>query len=174
MTRVKLTGGPAGARLAPATRRHAIALRDWFNSGIAAPTTRWHLPRPLFKGAYDPHALRRYAILEGDRVIGTCRLWQPQFAGLELAIAIFDPAARGRGIGTFAVRTLCAVAFEEMTTHRVELGVYPDNLAAIRVYEKCGFRREAMLRRYMHHEGDWRDVLWMGILRKDWTVRRRK
>jgi RimJ/RimL family protein N-acetyltransferase len=167
MTKIDLTGGPHGSRLARATQRHAAALRDGFNSGIAAPSTRWHLPRPLSAGAYDPNALRRYAILHGDRVIGTCRLWSPQFSGVELAIAIFDPGARGMGIGTFAVGKMCDVAFEEIRTHRVELGVYPDNLAAIRVYEKCGFRREAILRSYVHHDGKWRDLLWMATLRSD-------
>jgi RimJ/RimL family protein N-acetyltransferase len=172
MSKVNLKGGPDGARLAVATMRHAAAFRDGFNSGIAAPTTRWHLPRPLPAIARDSHALRRYAILVHDRVVGTCRLWHPQFAGVELAIAIFDPHMRGRGIGTFAVRTMCAAAFDELHEHRVELGVYPDNAAAIRVYEKCGFKREALLRSYIHHEGHWRDLLWMALLRKEYIRRR--
>jgi len=167
MSKAALSGGPDGVRLVRATRQHAVAFRDGFNSGSAAPTTRWHLPRPLAAGAYDAHALRRYAIVAGERVIGTCRLWVPQFSGVELAIAIFDPEARGRGIGTFAVQKMCDVAFSELRAHRVELGVYPDNVAAIRVYEKCGFRREAMLRKYIHHDGKWRDLLWMARLRTD-------
>jgi RimJ/RimL family protein N-acetyltransferase len=168
MAKVDLNrGAPPGVTLEVASRRHEIGLRDGFNSGLAAASTRWHLPRPLRAGPYDTQAVRRYAIVRDGRVIGTCRLWHPQFAGLELAIAIFDPGERGRGVGTYAVRTLRDVAFHEMKTHRLELGVYPDNLGAIRVYEKCGFRREALLRRYMHHDGRWRDVLWMAVLRSD-------
>ena len=167
MRRVDLSGGPDGVKLEEAKRRHQVGLLEGFNSGSAAPTTRWHLPRPLRSGPYDPHAMQRYAIVREAEIIGTCRLWRPQYAGLELAIAIFDPAARSRGIGTFAVSKLLDIAFIEMKAHRVELGVYPDNVAAIRVYEKCGFKREALLRRYIHHDGKWRDVLWMGILRAD-------
>jgi len=168
MAKVTLTGGPDDVRLERAGPKHAAALRDGFNSGAAASSTRWHLPRPLAE--INPKGMRRYAIMRGDRVIGTCRLWTPQYAGLELAIAIFDPAERGRGAGTFAVEKLCEVAFDSLKTHRVELGVYPDNVAAIRVYEKCGFTREALLRRYIHHEGEWRDLVWMAILRRDWIA----
>ncbi len=169
MARVDLSvGAPEGVRIELATRRHEAGLRDGFNSGGAAASTRWHLPRPLHASRpYDQRNVRRYAIVRGQRVIGTCRLWHPQYAGLELAIAIFDPAERGRGIGKYAVRTMVRVAFEEMRTHRVELGVYVDNAAAIRTYEKCGFRREALLRRYIHHEGGWRDLVWMSILKSD-------
>jgi RimJ/RimL family protein N-acetyltransferase len=165
MPKVDLSG-PGDVRLERATRQHTAALREGFNSGSVAPTTRWHLPRPL--SSADPRGMRRYAIVAAERVIGTCRLWHPQYSGVELAIAIFDPAMRGKGIGTFAVRTMCAVAFEEVKTHRVELGVYPDNAAAIRVYEKCGFKREALLRSYIHHEGTWRELLWMSMLRSEW------
>jgi len=169
MARVTLTGGPDGVRLEHPGPKHAAALRDGFNSGAAAPSTRWHLPRPM--SAINPKGMRRYAIVRGDRVIGTCRLWKPQYAGLELAIAIFEPQERGRGAGTFAVEKMCEVAFVTLGTHRVELGVYPDNAAAIHVYEKCGFTREALLRRYIHHEGAWRDLVWMAILRRDWAAR---
>jgi RimJ/RimL family protein N-acetyltransferase len=49
--------------------------------------------------------------------------------------------------------------------------VYPDNTRAIRTYEKCGFRREAVLRQYIYHDGRWRDLLWMSLLRSDLTRR---
>src|SRR5579864_9337747 len=102
MSKVALPEGPEGVRLIVASHRHAAALRDGFNSGSAAPTTRWHLPRPLSMIALKGRDLRRYVIVRedgagGEEVIGTCRLWTPQFAGVELAIAIFDPKARGRG-----------------------------------------------------------------------------
>ena len=167
----RLIDRSSGVRLVRSSKRHFPALRDGFNSGSAAKTTRWHLPRSvrdIERGWLGP---RRYAILEGDRVVGTCGLGQPQFSGLELVIAIFDMQARGRGIGTFAVRALCDIAFEDLKTHRVELGVYPENAAAIHVYEKCGFRKEAVLRRYIYQDGRWCDALWMSILRDEWSAR---
>lgn len=102
-----------------------------------------------------------YSIVAGQKVVGICSLRAPVFAGVELTIAIFDPAYRGAGVGTFAVRTLCDTAFVELRVSRVELGVYPDNMPAIKCYERCGFVREALLRRFVYHEGAWRDISWM-------------
>ncbi len=87
------------------------------------------------------------------------------FSGAQLTIAIFDAADRGRGIGQFAVRTACDVAFDELRFGRIELGTYPDNRAAIACYEACGFSREAILRRAIYHDGVWRDLLWMARVR---------
>jgi RimJ/RimL family protein N-acetyltransferase len=168
MPKVDLRGGPHGVRLERAGPKHAAALRDGFNSGAAAASTRWHLPHSL--SAMNPKGQQRYAIMRDERLIGTCRLSEPQYAGLELAIVLFNPRERGRGAGTFAVSKMCEIAFATLETHRVELGVYPDNAAAIRVYEKCGFEREALLRRYVHHEGEWRDLVWMAILKRDWLA----
>jgi RimJ/RimL family protein N-acetyltransferase len=112
------------------------------------------------------HSKRRndrplYSIVAGPHVVGICSLRAPVFAGVELTIAIFDPAYRGVGVGTFAVRALCDTAFGAMRVSRVELGVYPDNVPAIKCYERCGFVREALLRRFVYHEGEWRDIHWM-------------
>lgn len=167
MAERRVIHGPGDVRLVRSSARHFAAIRDGFNSGSASRTTRWQLPRSERDIARSFPGPRRYAILSGDRVVGTCGLMPPEFSGLELAIAIFEPASRGMGIGTFAVRALCDVAFDDLRTHRVELGLYPDNLPALRTYLKCGFRKEAMLRRYMYHEGEWRDVLWMSLLRRD-------
>jgi RimJ/RimL family protein N-acetyltransferase len=161
------SAGPLGVRVVPRTTRHLAAIRDAFASGAISPTTIYHLPRSI---AVDFAALaeskRRndrplYSIVAGNHVVGICSLRAPIFAGVELTIAIFDPAFRGAGVGTYVVRTLCDAAFGELRLRRVELGVYPDNLPAIKCYERCGFVREAVLRRFVYHEGAWRDIFWM-------------
>jgi RimJ/RimL family protein N-acetyltransferase len=151
----------------PRTTRHLAAIRDAFASGAISPTTIYHLPRSI---AVDFAALAQskrridrplYSIVAGNHVVGICSLRAPVFAGVELTIAIFDPAFRGAVVGTYAVRTLCDAAFGALRLTRVELGVYPDNVPAIKCYERCGFIREAQLRRFVYHAGSWRDILWM-------------
>jgi RimJ/RimL family protein N-acetyltransferase len=159
--------GPLGVRVVPRTMRHLPAIRDAFVSGAISPTTIYHLPRSI---AVDFAALAQskrrndrplYSIVAGPNVVGICSLRAPVFAGVELTVAIFDPAYRGAGVGAYAVRTLCDVAFGELRQNRVELGVYPDNVPAIKCYEQCGFIREAILRRFVYHAGAWRDIYWM-------------
>ena len=166
MNEVGVTG-PLGVRVVPRTVRHLPEIKTGFDSGIVSATTVYRLPRSIavLSAALTQSKRRRdrplYSIVAGQHVVGVCSLREPIFAGVELTIAIFDAAYRGSGVGSFAVRALCDTAFRELRIGRVELGVYPENAPAVTCYERCGFAREALLRRFVYHDGAWRDVLWM-------------
>ena len=81
-----------------------------------------------------------YAIREDGRLVGTCQLLIDGDEA-ELRIRIGVPDARGRGLGTEAVRQLLRIAFQERGLRRVWLQVFAHNTRAIRVYEKAGFTR---------------------------------
>jgi putative acetyltransferase len=49
----------------------------------------------------------------------------------------------------------------------VYLHVFPDNEAAIRLYERVGFAREGVLRRHVSKRGRSRDVVVMAAVRDD-------
>lgn len=55
------------------------------------------------------------------------------------------PAYRGRGFATEGVRALTAWALEQPGVRRVVAACEPDNTASIRVLEKAGFRRDAVI-----------------------------
>jgi RimJ/RimL family protein N-acetyltransferase len=61
------------------------------------------------------------------------------------------PEARGRGVGTRAVRLVAAWAFTGLGLGRLAALVETDNLASTRLLERCGFVREGLLR--LHMEG---------------------
>jgi RimJ/RimL family protein N-acetyltransferase len=72
-----------------------------------------------------------------------------------------DPAARGRGIVTRGVGLICEWGFGELGLERLQLTTHPGNRSSQRVAEKCGFRREGVLRRYGLQRGDRVDlVMW--------------
>jgi len=81
------------------------------------------------------------------------------------AVDIFVSAAvHGRGVGPDAMRTLLAWLIDERGHHRFTVDPAAANVHAIHVYEKLGFRRVGVLRRYERVEdGSWRDALLMEL-----------
>ncbi len=76
------------------------------------------------------------------------------------------PEARGHGYITRAVRVLARWAFDSLGLARLELTTDPENFAAQRVAERCGFRQEGHLRSHVlvRHSGQRRDSLVYGLL----------
>jgi RimJ/RimL family protein N-acetyltransferase len=54
--------------------------------------------------------------------------------------------ARGQGVATEALETLCRWAVDDLDIKRLELLTDPENVASQRVAEKAGFQREGLLR----------------------------
>ena len=82
----------------------------------------------------------------------------------EYGIFIGEPLARGRGVGTAAARLMLSYCFEELRLHRVYLRALSDNLAAIRSYEKAGFKKEGLLVDDVCINGVFRDIVWMAAV----------
>jgi len=91
---------------------------------------------------------------------------RPEDRHADFGIAI-QRADWDRGYGTDATRTVLRFGFDEMQLHRIALGVRADNLRARRVYEKCDFREEGVLRAAKYVEGRWVDHVLMAILAND-------
>ena len=70
-------------------------------------------------------------------------------------------------MGTAAQRLLVEHLLATTTAHRIWAGTEVDNLAEQRALEKCGFRREGLLRGAYFRDGRWRDSLIYGLLRED-------
>ncbi len=72
---------------------------------------------------------------------------------------------QGRGLGPDAIRTAIGWLFGDRGHHRITIDPAADNAAAIRAYEKVGFRRVGVLRRYERGaDGTWHDGLLMELL----------
>ena len=73
-----------------------------------------------------------------------------------------------RGLGTEAIRLLGRHLFEDRGHHRLTIDPAADNAAAIRAYEKAGFRPVGILRGYERGpDGAWHDGLLMDLLREE-------
>jgi len=73
-----------------------------------------------------------------------------------------------RGVGTEAVRLLALFLCEQRGHHRLTIDPAAANLRAIRCYEKVGFRRVGVMRRYERGaDGQFHDGLLMDLLSEE-------
>jgi RimJ/RimL family protein N-acetyltransferase len=77
------------------------------------------------------------------------------------------PSARGNGCMTRAVRLLSAWAFDVLELAREEITVHEPNIASQRVAEKCGFRREGLMRSVASQHGERVDLIMFARLPGD-------
>jgi aminoglycoside 6'-N-acetyltransferase len=104
---------------------------------------------------------------EGGAVVGAIQ-WEaeddPDYRHASIDIYL-DPAHHGRGLCTDAVSTLARYLINIERFHRLVIDPAADNAAAIRCYEKVGFRRVGVMRRYERgRDGSWHDGLLMDLL----------
>lgn len=108
--------------------------------------------------------------LEDDRLIGFVGLWPWSWpsGNAGVGIGIGDPAYRGRGYGTDAMRLAVRYAFNELGAARVTLQAAAHNARAIRSYEKVGFELVGTEREWDLRDGERNGVVTMSIRRDRW------
>lgn len=115
----------------------------------------------------DDPELQTYAIVLDDRIVGAIQ-WsaetEPDYRHAQIDIYL-DPSVHGEGIGSDAVRTLARHLVDDHGHHRIVIDPAADNTAAIRCYEKVGFRPVGIMRRYERDaDGSWHDGVLMDLL----------
>lgn len=83
-----------------------------------------------------------------------------------LAMAVVDEW-QGKGIGN---RLMCAaidLADNWLNLVRIELEVFSDNQAAIALYERWGFVKEGIARKYAFKNGAYQDAIYMARIASD-------
>ena len=110
--------------------------------------------------------------LEGDQLIGFVGLWGISWSNGDawVGIGIGDRQYWGKGYGSEAMSLILRYAFTELNLHRVSLGVFSYNSRAICAYEKCGFRKEGVIRQAFRREGQRWEEFNMGILQREWQA----
>jgi RimJ/RimL family protein N-acetyltransferase len=63
---------------------------------------------------------------------------------------------------------LLAYAFLELNLHRVSLRVFSLNEKAIHIYHKLGFVEEGVMRQSLYRNGQWHDIILMGLLKEEY------
>ena len=127
----------------------------------------WDMPAEGFPWTDEPDATR--FVIEVDGVVAGLIQFteehEPKYrhAGIDLFL---DPSLHGRGLGTDAVRRIVRLLIEERGHHRITIDPAVENAAAVRAYEKAGFRPVGVMRR-SERDSDgqgWHDSLLMELV----------
>jgi aminoglycoside 6'-N-acetyltransferase len=126
----------------------------------------WGSPVDDFPLGDEPEATRFTVRVDGE-VVGMAQYGEedePEYrhAWIDVFLA---PEAWGRGLGTDAVATLARHLQRDRGHHRITIDPAADNAAAIRCYEKVGFRPVGRTRlSWRDPGGTWRDSLLMELV----------
>ena len=153
----------------------ARALRDLFSTEAALAGTLG-IPYPdvrFWKDRIDARGASRGSyglVAEADaRVVGLGSLHaddgSPRRRHAAEVGLVVHPGWHGKGVGRALLDALTDLADNWLGLRRLELTVYADNDAAIRLYESCGFRREGLHRDYAFRAGRFVDALCMARLK---------
>lgn len=153
-----------------ATHVEALTAADWpavraiYEEGIATRNATFETKAPEWE-AWDPAHLvphRLVARREDGVVVGWAALSpysdRCAYGGVAEVSVYVVGEARGQGVGTTLLRGLVAGA-EADGLWTLQAGVFPENVASLRLHERCGFRVVGVRERIGRLDGVWRDVV---------------
>jgi RimJ/RimL family protein N-acetyltransferase len=159
-------------------------IHDWVNDPLIVrflswavfPQTRRETERFVETQMSGEDPMNRAFVIslrEDDLCIGTTGLinidWRNRTG--ELGIVIGNHDYLGKGHGGEAVDLLLGFGFNELNLHRVGLQVFDFNERAIRSYRKSGLVEEGRLREAFYRDGDYHDIVLMGITEEEFRLR---
>ncbi|AOM84053.1 GNAT family N-acetyltransferase [Salisediminibacterium beveridgei] len=86
-------------------------------------------------------------------------------------VLVGNPDHRGKGIAGQMVTAICRIGFEELSLERISLGVFDFNAAAVRAYERVGFRQEGLMRSFRQVGQERWNLIEMAMLKEDWMAK---
>ena len=123
---------------------------------------------------FDSHlgeSTRYDAVIEADGVsVGTIGLLCIDRKNLkaEYYIAMGETSYKGKGVAKAASRLILQYGFEALGLNRIYLFTESENIAAQKLFESVGFRREGVAKEDIRKSEGYADRILYGILRADY------
>ncbi len=141
-----------------------VRIVRWLNDGFPHPYTLQNaeqfIANALSEGAYHRAIISDGKVIGGISAVQKCGAMR-FCADLGYWLA---PDFWSRGIMTAAVGLFCREIFSSTDVNRIEAVVFVPNAASCRVLEKCGFRKEGVLRQSVLKNGQFYDAAVYGLL----------
>lgn len=105
-----------------------------------------------------------------NRHIGNIKIGpiHPHYLHADISYFIGDKHQWHRGIATEAIKLICEFGFNELNLHRIEAGAYDCAIGSWKALEKCGFKREGILREHVLLNDKYIDIYRYGLLKTEY------
>jgi L-amino acid N-acyltransferase YncA len=138
------------------------AVRDIYAEGIATGNATFETVVPDWaKWDTAHHRECRLLAKDGHAILGWAALSpvssRQVYAGVAEVSIYVAGSARGRGVGKALLKALIE-ASERRGIWTLQAGIFPENVASIRLHKSCGFREVGVRQRVGQLAGVWRDV----------------
>jgi L-amino acid N-acyltransferase YncA len=150
-------------QVVPMRPGHWPAVAGVYAQGIATGNATFETEVPSWERWDHVHmAEHRLVALLTSRVVGWAALAPVSdrhcYRGVAENSVYVGEAARGRGVGLALMERLLAGA-EAAGIWTIQTGIFPENVASLRLHERVGFREVGVRKRIAKLHGVWRDVV---------------
>ncbi|MGF2167080.1 GNAT family N-acetyltransferase [Enterococcus casseliflavus] len=77
----------------------------------------------------------------------------------ELHIKLLESSCKNKGVGTEVMSAFTDYCFDQLRLHCLYAHILEDNIASIKMFQKCGFTKEGLLRERIFKNGEYKNVL---------------
>jgi RimJ/RimL family protein N-acetyltransferase len=148
-------------------------LLQWSGSTFDYPLTEEQLEKYIENANKEDSDTLAYKVInrETKEVIGHISLGRIDRKSNSARIGkvlVGNKDVRSKGIGQQMIKAILKIAFDQLHLHRVSLGVFDFNIAAIACYEKAGFIKEGLLRDSSKNGDEYWSLWEMSMLEDEW------
>lgn len=142
----------------------------WAGPAFAWPLTQKRFREHLQASRQPKPSLYPFVLVDHEQAVGYCELSRHCRNSNQAVLSrvIISPTDRNRGLAQFMIGEVLRFGFVRLGLHRIGLGVFDFNDAAMHCYAKAGFKLEGTLR----ESAKVGDVYWnchlMSLLRREW------
>jgi len=158
-----------------------VTYLDWLNDREVTqymercyfPTTAEDARKYIRKCNDGNNLLLNIVAAQDDRDIGNIRLgpiyWIQRQADINILIGDHDYRRKEDHTVQAAIELVLEYAFMRLGLVKVSVSIIEDDTESIHLYEKLGFRKEAILRRHTFLDGVFHNVFLYGLLDENFT-----
>ena len=143
---------------------HWEHVKQIYAEGIATGNATFQTAVPFWDEWNEAHVNNsRLIAIENEMVLGWAALTPVSgrcvYAGVGEVSVYVSEKARGKGVGKKLLNALISES-EKNNFWTLQAGIFPENIASVKIHEECGFRIIGSRERIgQSNNGSWRDTL---------------